>query len=247
MFSVTPLLLALNSQTDEAPQSSHSSKEELEDAIHEVDSPRYSNTGSTDRRDSFALNETRDSAEFSQLSPQLSVSSLTLPLESNHDINDSESNERYTVDTATFRLPIDIIPMTPPGSPIFEGLSQYMILEAVSVPGNQDDVSSIPVQRDLPTGELTLRPSSEVTPFGLPPSSSGNEQATNPPDSPGPNADVTQAIQLNSPYTHAHHLSLVQGSHHGRSTSPLEYMQSGILRFLPSIFVLRKEMIDRTT
>ena len=69
LFNVTPLLLALNSQTDEASQNSRSSKEELEDAIHEVDSPRYSNTGSADRRNSFASNKTRNSAESSQLSP----------------------------------------------------------------------------------------------------------------------------------------------------------------------------------
>ena len=194
-----------------------------------------------DRRNAIASNETCDSVESGQSSPQSSVSSSTLSLESSHDINDS--NEQYTVDTATFRLPIDIIPMTPPGSPIFEGLSQYMIHDNVSTP----------VQRDIPTGdsEHTLRSSSEVLPFGLP-TSSGNEQSlrnaqqeTDPPESPGPNADVAQANQPEPPYPHL--LSLVQDSHLRRSTSPLGYVQSGILRFLPTIFAFRKEMIDRTT
>lgn len=142
--------------------------------------------------------------------------------------------------------------MTPPGSPIFEGLSQYMILGAV-LGVNQDDVST-PVQRDLPTGERTLRPSSEASPFRLP-SSSGNEQslrnaqqATNPPESPGPNAVVPIELASDAPYPHLPHV-LVWNSDLGRSRSPstLEYMQSGILRLMPTFFALRRETIDRTT
>jgi hypothetical protein len=225
--------------------------------IHEVDSPRCSNTGSIDRCDSSASNEIHESIESRQPSPQSLASSSTLPLESVHDIDDSNRDEQYklNVDTATssFTLPIDIIPVTPLNSPIFEGLSQYMILGAV-LGVNHDNVST-PVQRDIPTedSERTLQPLSEVPPSGLP-SSNGNglslrsaQQATNPqaPESPGPNADVTQAIQSDPPYPH--HLSYVQDSHLGRSTSPFEYMQSGILRLLPTIFALRRETIDRTT
>ena len=42
-----------------------------------------------------------------------------------------DSNKQYNVDTATFTLAVDIISVTPPGSPIFEGLSQFKISEAV--------------------------------------------------------------------------------------------------------------------
>ena len=67
------------------------------------------------------------------------------------------------------------------------------------------------VEDDIPTGELTPRPSSEAPRFGLPPSN-GNEQsprsaqqAINLPEFPGPNAD---AVQPDPPYPH--HLSHIQ-------------------------------------
>ena len=198
-----------------------------------------------DRRDSFT--STHESIE-SQSSIHSSPASSTFPLESNHD-----SNEQYDVDTATFTLPIDIIPMTPPGSPIFEGLSQYMIFGDI-LGANQDDVLT-PLQRDIPTGERTLRPSSEAPPFGLP-SSGGNEQSprsaqqvVNSRESPGPNADLAIEPASSPPSPHLPHTQVrdLHLGRSGRSPSPLEYMQSGILRLLPTIFVLRRETIDRTT
>ena len=139
--------------------------------------------------------------------------------------------------------------MTPPGSPILEGLSQYMIPGA-DFGFNQDNIST-PVLRDLPTAaERTLWPSSEAPRFGLL-ASSGNEQslrsvqqAANPPESPGPNADV--AIQPDPPYPHLSDTQ-VWNSNLGRSTSTLEYMQLGISRLMPTFFALRRETIDRTT
>lgn len=203
-----------------------------------------------DRHDSFTSNETHEAIESCQSSPQSSpsFSSSILPLEPSHDIDNS--NEQYNADTEIFTLPIDIIPVTPPGSPIFEGLSQYMILGAV-LGVNQDNVST-PFQRDIPTGEpeRTLCPLSEAFRFGSP-SSSGNgqslrsaQQATNLPESPGPNVDV--AIQSDSPFPHRDNPSNVQDSHLGRSTTPLEYIHSEIMRLVPTFFALRREMIDRT-
>ena len=228
-------------------QSSNPSGEEPEDAIHEVDSPRCSNTSSMDRRNSFTSNETHESIESRQWSSQSSPSSSTFPPEPSHVINDpNESN----VDTDTFALPMDIIPVTPLNSPIFEGLSQYMILGAVL--GVKQDNLSTPVQGDIPTGERTLRSSSEAPQIGLPVSSVNEQsprsvhQPTNPPESPGPNADV--AIQLDLPYSH--HLSHVRVWNPdlgmSRSTSTLEHMQSEILHLMPTVFALRRETIDRT-
>ena len=151
-LNVTPFLLALDDRTYEAPQSSSSTKEEPDDTIHEVDSPRCSSTCSRDRRDSLTSNETHESFESCQSSPWASSALLLesrpstpqedhhdlksdeIPqsdLECLHDIDDSGSNEQH-VDTATFTLPADIISVTPPDSPIFEGLSQFMIPEAVN-------------------------------------------------------------------------------------------------------------------
>lgn len=187
--------------------------------------------------------------EATESCPQSSPSSSTLPLESSHD----DLYEQYDVDTAPFTLPIDIIPMTPPGSPILEGLSQYMILEAV-LGVNQDDVSTT-VQHDIPTREHTLQPSSEAPPSGLP-SSSGSERslgsaqrATDPPESPRPNTDVVIAPASDPPYPNLSHVQVrdLHLGRSGRSPSPLEYMQSGILRLWPSFFALRSETIDRAT
>ena len=214
--------------------------------IHEVDSPRCSNTSSKDRRDSSSSNETHESIESYQSSPQSSPSSSTRSLEPSHDIDDS--NGQYNVDTAPFILPMDIIPMTPPGSPIFEGLSQYMIPGA-DLEVNQDNVST-PIQHDIPTGERTLWPSSEAPRFGLQ-SSSGigqslrsAQQATSPPESPGLNTDVV--ILPDSPHPHLLSHVQVSDSHLGRSASTLEYMQLGILRLMPTVFTLRREAIDHT-
>lgn len=201
-----------------------------------------------DRHDSFTSNEIHQPIKSRQSSTQSSPSpsSSTLPFEPSNDIDNS--NEQYNVDTATFTLPIDIIPVTPPGSPIFEGLSQYMILGAV-LGVNQDNVPT-PFQRDIPIGEpeRTLRPSSEASRFGLPPSSEDRQslrsaqQAINSPESPGPNVDV--AIEPDLPFPH--HPSHVQDSHLGRSTTPLEYIQSEILRLVPTFLTLRRDTIDRT-
>jgi len=132
---------------------------------------------------------------------------------------------------------------------VFEGLSQYMILEAV-LGVNEDNVST-PVERaEIHTGERTLLPSSEVLPFELPSSSTGNEQSLgssqqvpNLPESPGPNADVTIQPAGDPPYPHIPHVQ-ARVLHFGRSTSPLEYMQSEIRRLLPTIFALRRETMD---
>ena len=266
-FLCNSLFLALNGQKYGTPQSSNSSKEEPDDAIHEVDSPICSNTGSKVRRDSFTSKETYESTESFQPSPQSTPSSSTLPLESRrstpvpedrhdpkfdeipqsdlHDINDS--NAQYNVDGATFTLPIDIIPVTPTGSPVFDGLSQYMIPGAV-LRVDQDDVST-PVQRDIPTEEPT-RSSSESSRFGLPPSSENEpsprsaQEATNLPVSPEPNAD---AIHPDPPYPHPISHIEVRDSHLEMSTSPLERIQSGRWRLIPTFFALTPEMINRTS
>ena len=199
-----------------------------------------------DCHDSFASIENHESVESFQSTSQSSPSSSTLPLESSHDIDDLN---KLNADIATFTLPDDIIPVTPLNSPVFEGLSQYMILGAV-LEVNEENVST-PVQRaDIPTGERTLRPSSESLPFGLPSSNTGNEQSprssqqvTNLPESPGPNANA--AVQLASDPPHLHMIPQVQARdlHFGRSTSPIEYMQSEIWRLLPTFFALRRETI----
>lgn len=121
-----------------------------------------------------------------------------------------------------------------------------MIPEAV-IEVNQDNISTY-VQRDLPitqAGERTLwRPSSEAPRFGLPSSSEdehslrSEQEATSPPESPEPNADVT--IRLDPPFPHS-------PSHDQEPTSPLELLQSGLLRLMPNFFALRRETLDRTT
>jgi hypothetical protein len=146
-------------------------------------------------------------------------------------------------------LPVDIIPVTPPGSPIFEDLSHYMISGSeVPFRVGQDNAST-PVQRDISSGEHTLWSSSEAPRFGLLLSSrngqslrSGFSQSFNSPESS--ELDVDIAIQ-----PCPHHLSHVQvrDSYLGMSISPFERIQLGFLRAIPSMFALDRETINRIT
>ena len=162
-------------------------------------------------------------------------------------------NEQYNIDTnipATFILPFDIIHVTPPGSPILEGLSQYMVLHGSEAPGSvlraDQNNTLTPVQR---TGERTLWPPSEVPRFGLLLSSANGQSlrsdlSSNPPESPEPNADI--AIQPDLPRSpHLSHAQ-VRDLYLGMSISPFERIQSGLLRVIPTFFALDRETINGT-
>jgi hypothetical protein len=78
------------------------------------------------------------------------------------DTNDYNVHMNISINSTfgnAFALLVDIILVTPPGSPIFEGLSHYMISHGSEVPFRVgQDNASTPVQRDISSGERTLWP-----------------------------------------------------------------------------------------
>jgi len=134
----------------------------------------------------------------------------------------------------TFTLPP--IPATPSGSPILDGLSQYMTLHDLDAPGvvsqenssvDLDEVSAIECTSMSGNGQ-SLR------------SGCSEPQPTSNPLDPSPD--------LLCP----HHISHVQfrDSYLGMSTrgpSPFQRIQLGLLNVIPSIFALNRETVNRAT
>lgn len=262
------LLLGLNGQIFETPRDLNALEETPDDTVHKVDS----NTGFKDPRGSSTQNESIEPCRSPPLELQSAASSSTDETPEDYHGHNSDkvlhSDPQYLEDSdneesiymnvlATFTLPADIIPVTPPGSPVLDGLSHYMIFPGSEAPSSvlradQDNIST-PVERDISTGERTLWPPSETPRFGLL-LSSGNgqslrngspQQASDLPESQGSDVDVTIQPDLPSP-PHMSHVQ-VQDSHPGTSTSPFERMQSGLLRVIPTLFALDRKTIDRTT
>ena len=115
------------------------------------------------------------------------------------DSADSTRNEQYKLDTATFTLPVDNYPF---GSPIFEGLVQYMI-SGVGPSQSGQRINSCPARYTYRGAHTVVFVRSWLPPSNENEKSPGSAQkATNPPVPPGPNAD---AGQPDPPYPH--HLS----------------------------------------
>lgn len=171
---------------------------------------------------------------------------------SQHVLDTQESNEDVnTPDTpthgSTFTLPPDVlpvIPVTPPDSPIFEGLSQYMTSDGSEASGivvqdssivDQDNVVT-PGERTTSASERTLWPSLETPRAGLLSSRSANGQSLS---ESSDESRSTSGSGIDIPIQPDVPASRVQVP--SRESSQIHR----ILRAIPTIFAVDRETINR--
>ena len=163
-------------------------------------------------------------------------------------LQDTEEQSNVSMDipaissSSAMILPIELIPVTPSDSPVFDGLDSYL----TSLPDSQaPEVQNsavyhhTPVRHEMSAGDRTLWPPSEATRRGLLSFRNGNDYSQSAFDSLGltPESDTTDVASQSDPSRVQIH---AQDSFLGTVSDNVSSFQR-MIRAIPTIFAVRRE------